>query len=77
MSAEDGKRFITTINKRLAVKCGYIGSVVIRPNVIAAVVKANLIGQFIYPIQFYYCGSPDARLRKKFGIPDPAKDAYA
>jgi len=74
--SEGKKRFITTIDKRLADRCGFIGSVVLYPNKLTAVIRAILIHEFLFPMQFHYCGSPDERLRKKFNIPEPKKDAY-
>lgn len=71
-----GKRYIMTVNQRLAMKLGYIGEDLIRPNFLAAVIKIMCGGGLTPPIHIYYAGSPDDRLRKKFNLPEEVVDAY-
>lgn len=70
------KKYIITMNQQLAMKLGYIGEDLIRPNFLAAVVKILLGGNATPPLHVYYCGSPDDRLRKKFNLPAEIINAY-
>lgn len=76
MAKKEGKRYVMTASFQLAMKLGYIGQVFIRPNFLAAVVRIHLGGDVTPPLHIYYAGHPDARLRKKFNLPEEVKDAY-
>lgn len=71
-----GERYIMTTNLQLAIRAGYIGQTMIRPNFLSAVIRIILGGNVTRPIHVFYGGVPDARVRKLFDLPEPVKDAY-
>ncbi len=71
-----GPRYMMTVERELAMRMGYIGEALIKPDFLRAVIKIMCGGRMTPPIHLYYCGKPDARLRKKFNIPEPEINAY-
>lgn len=76
VAVNHGKRHLITMDRELAMRIGYIGTVQIMPIFLTAVIRYMLTGRIIQPRVFYYAGHANAALRKKFNLPEPERNAY-